>query len=234
MASVRSSPRFGAEVAREGRDSSLGARARTTGVACATRLRVYERACVASYGASRSPALGVMAAATAMGPSIKGSRDAPRAPPRRGQDRGPARWSADAGVEVVTLCCSRPRTCKAPPTALDPLLRIISDIGETSPGTSTPRGGSRSSARWTCCAGDGQVLRRRERTRGGPARGELAAGTAGGGIADAVRSWLQQNAAAGTAIEELAGARSRHIAEPPIHARPAGTRTSHPPAESSG
>jgi short-chain Z-isoprenyl diphosphate synthase len=138
---------------------------------------------------------------------------------RRGADKieDLLRWSADAGVEVVTLWLLSTENLSRPAAELEPLLRIISDLVDDLAGPND---------RWRIKVVGAldllppemaQVLKAAaERTadRDGLAV-NIAVGYGGRReIADAVRSLLHEHAAAGTSIEELAEVLDvDHIAE---------------------
>jgi short-chain Z-isoprenyl diphosphate synthase len=116
-------------------------------------------------------------------------------------------WCTEAGVEHVTLWLLSTDNLSRPPDELDPLLRIIeSVVGELSakgkPWRVTVVGALDLLPERTA----GALKAAEERTVG---RGGLVVNVAVGyggrrEIADAVRSLLQEHAAAGTSIEELA------------------------------
>jgi short-chain Z-isoprenyl diphosphate synthase len=116
-------------------------------------------------------------------------------------------WCTEAGVEHVTLWLLSTDNLSRPPDELDPLLRIIeSVVGELSakgkPWRVTVVGALDLLPDHTASA----LKAAEERTVG---RGGLVVNVAVGyggrrEIADAVRSLLQEHAAAGTSIEELA------------------------------
>jgi short-chain Z-isoprenyl diphosphate synthase len=128
---------------------------------------------------------------------------------RRGADKieDLLRWSADAGVEVVTLWLLSTDNLSRPASELEPLLGIIEDLVTDLAG---PRG------QWRIKVVGALDLLPPETAHVLKAAAERTADRSGvavniavgyGGrreIADAVRSLLHEHAAAGTSIEELA------------------------------
>jgi short-chain Z-isoprenyl diphosphate synthase len=127
------------------------------------------------------------------------------------------RWSADAGVEVVTLWLLSTDNLSRPEAELGPLLRIIEELVDDL---------ARPQHRWRVKMVGALDLLPPETAHVLKAAGERTADRPGmavniavgyGGrreIADAVRSLLYEHAAAGTSIEELADVLDvDHIAE---------------------
>ena len=117
------------------------------------------------------------------------------------------RWSADAGVEVVTLWLLSTDNLSRPASELEPLLGIISDLVDDLAGPQESWRIKVVGALDLLPPETAQVLKAAaERTadRTGVAV-NIAVGYGGRReIADAVRSLLHEHAAAGTSIEELA------------------------------
>jgi len=138
---------------------------------------------------------------------------------RRGADKITEllRWSAEAGVEVVTLWLLSTDNLSRPAAELGPLLRIIEDLVERLAGAQQSWRIKMVGALDMLPPETAHVLKAAaERTsdRSGMAV-NIAVGYGGRQeIADAVRSLLQEHAAAGTSIEELAEVLDvDHIAE---------------------
>lgn len=128
---------------------------------------------------------------------------------RRGADKieDLLEWSADAGVEVVTLWLLSTENLSRPAAELDPLLRIISDLVDDLAGPHDTWRIKVVGALDLLPPEMAHVLKaasERTRERTGLAV-NIAVGYGGRQeIADAVRSLLHEHAAAGTSIEELA------------------------------
>jgi short-chain Z-isoprenyl diphosphate synthase len=127
------------------------------------------------------------------------------------------RWSADAGVEVVTLWLLSTDNLSRPEVELGPLLRIIEDLVDDLAGAQRTWRIKMFGALDLLPPETAHVLKAAaERTADRPGMAvNIAVGYGGRReIADAVRSLLYEHAAAGTSIEELADVLDvDHIAE---------------------
>jgi len=127
------------------------------------------------------------------------------------------RWSADAGVEVVTLWLLSTDNLSRPEAELGPLLRIIEELVDDLAGPQQRWRVKMVGALDLLPPETAHVLKAAaERTADRPGMAvNIAVGYGGRReIADAVRSLLYEHAAAGTSIEELADVLDvDHIAE---------------------
>ena len=117
------------------------------------------------------------------------------------------RWSADAGVEVVTLWLLSTDNLTRPEAGLGPLLRIIEELVDDLAGPQQAWRLKMVGVLDLLPPETAHVLKvAEERTVDRPGMAVNVAVGYGGRreIADAVRSLLQEHAAAGTSIEELA------------------------------
>lgn len=116
-------------------------------------------------------------------------------------------WCTEVGVEHVTLWLLSTDNLRRPPAELEPLLRIIAGVGDELSAPDKPWRVNAVGALDLLPAATVEALKNAEERTSGRDGLTVNIAVGYGGrreIADAVRSLLQEHAAAGTSIEELA------------------------------